>query len=62
VSELIALSDLPEKAPWWPFSPWWTRKLCRDRQLRHINTGRRLFVTPDMLRAYIEAHVVKEAG
>lgn len=59
VSDILAIEDLPQSAPWWPFSPWWTRKLCRDRKLTHINTGRRVFVTPEMLRAYLDSCVVK---
>jgi len=62
VMDLIAIDDLPVKAPWWPFKPWWTRRLCREKQLRHINTGRRLFVTPEMLRDYLESCVVEKAG
>jgi hypothetical protein len=55
--EPIALADLKQEVPWWPFSAWWTAKLIRDKQLAAVRIGRRVFATRALLQEFIEAHV-----
>jgi hypothetical protein len=56
---LIALNEIQEARPDWPFGAWWTGKLIRDKKLGCVRSGRRVFVTHAILDAYIAAHTVE---
>jgi hypothetical protein len=56
------LAALPERAPWWPYSPWATWRRIRRGQMAAIRDGRRIYVTIELLRRYLAEHVtVREA-
>lgn len=55
----FALAQLPERAPWWPHSPWATWRRIRRGQMAAIIDGRKIFVTIDLLRRYLAEHVEK---
>jgi hypothetical protein len=56
----FALADLPERAPWWPLSPWATWKRIRAGKLAAIRGSRKLYVTAALLRAYLAEQVQKD--
>lgn len=53
----FALSELPERAPWWPLSPWATWRRIRTGEMAAIRDGRRIYVTIELLRRYLAEHV-----
>ncbi|HEX4355627.1 MAG TPA: hypothetical protein VHZ95_22025 [Polyangiales bacterium] len=56
----FALAQLPERAPWWPHSPWATWKRIRDGKMAAIRDGkRRIYVTTALLRQYLTEHVTQ---
>lgn len=56
--KLIALADIPNEAPHWPFSPWATARLVRRGELGAVRVGRRVFVTLDLIDSFIARHTV----
>lgn len=58
MSDLIAIDDLPTRAPGWPLSPWSTRRMIRSGELGCVKIGRRIFVTQALLDEYVRAHTV----
>lgn len=55
----FALAELPERAPWWPLSPWATWSRIRKGQMAAIRDGRHIFVTVELLRRYLDERVEK---
>lgn len=55
------LSELKNRAPWWPHSAWATWQRIRTGRMAAIRDGRRIFVTVELLRRYLEEHVAKES-
>jgi hypothetical protein len=55
----FALSELPERAPWWPLSPWATWSRIRKGKMAAIRDGRRYFVTIELLRRYLDEQTGK---
>lgn len=55
----FALSALPERAPWWPLSPWATWARIRKGRMAAIRDGRRIYVTVELLRRYLAEHVTR---
>ena len=53
---LIPLDRLLAEVPDWPFSVWSTRKLIRDGKLGHVKVGSRVFVTQELLDAFVREH------
>lgn len=60
--ELISLDRLPAVVPEWPITPWSTARLIRLGQLGCVRVGRRVYVTRDLLAAYIAAQTVPAAA
>lgn len=58
MDDLIPLEHLPQLAPGWPLSPWSTARLIRAGELGCVKVGRRVFVTRELLAAYIAANTV----
>ena len=54
--KLIALDQLPTEAPHWPWSPWATRRLIRNGSLGAVRVGRRVFLTRELLDAFVVRH------
>ena len=59
---LIPLDRLLAEVPDWPFSVWSTRRLIRDKKLGHVKVGYRIFVTRELLNAFVREHVVPAGG
>ncbi len=57
--KLIALDELPREAPYWKWSPWATARLIRKGELGAVKVGRRIFVTNELLVAFIARHTVE---
>jgi hypothetical protein len=55
----FALADLPQRAPWWHLSPWATWRRIRRGEMAAIRDGRRIFVTVELLRRYLDEHVAR---
>ena len=55
---LIPLDQLPTAVPHWPWSPWATGRLIRDGRLGAVKVGRRVFVTTELLDAFVASHTV----
>jgi hypothetical protein len=53
------LAELPERAPWWPYSPWATWKRIRTGKMAAIRDGRSILVTIELLRRYLDEQVSK---
>lgn len=55
---LIPITDSALRAarPDWPYSAWSTGRLIRSKQLGCVRIGRRVFVTPALLEAFITKH------
>lgn len=60
-SALIPIRDV-EKVAGWPFSHWHTGYLIRKGELACIRIKRRVFVTVEMLDAFIQKHQVDAKG
>jgi hypothetical protein len=58
----FALAELPERAPWWPYSPWATWRRVRTGKMAAIIDGRRIYVTVELLRRYLDEHVTKRGA
>jgi hypothetical protein len=56
--DLIPLDKLASAAPTWPWSTWATRHLIRTGQLGCVRVGRRVFLTRDLLNAFVTQHIV----
>lgn len=55
---LVPIDRLPDLVPEWPLSPWSTARLIRSGDLGCVRIGRRVFVTRELLAAYISAATV----
>lgn len=53
---LLSPNNVKQCVPDWPFGPWWTRELIRRGELGCVRLGRRVFVTRELLDAYLAAH------
>lgn len=51
--KLIPLTRLPAEVPEWPFSPWTTGYMIRRGELGCVRVGRRIFVTHELLDAFV---------
>lgn len=60
--ELISLVDIGRVFPWWPWSVWSTGRLIRDGWLDCVRIGRRVYVTPALVRAFITRYTDIAAG
>jgi len=58
-AQLIEINRVREIAPWWPFSAWATYRLIRAGKLSCVHVGRRLFLTPELLTAFVAEHTRK---
>jgi hypothetical protein len=56
--KLIPLDKLSAEAPHWPWSSWATARLIRKGELGAVKVGRRVFVTRELLDAFIASHIV----
>lgn len=54
----IAIADVRDAAPWWPYGVEGTRRLIRRGSLGAIAIGRRRFVTVRLLRDFLERHTI----
>ncbi len=59
-AKLIPLKRIPAERPDWPWSPWATGDLIRKGKLGCIRCGKRVFVTDDLLSAFIARHTVAQ--
>jgi hypothetical protein len=57
-TKLIPLKAIPRERPDWPWSPWATGELIRKGRLGCIRCGKRIFVTDELLSAFVEKHTV----
>lgn len=55
----FGLSELPTRAPWWPHSPWSTWRRIRRGEMAVIRDGRRIWVTVQLLKRYLDEHVTR---
>jgi hypothetical protein len=55
---LVPLDRVQKTWPDWPMSPWATGRLIRLGQLGAVRVGRRVFVTRELLDAFIARHTV----
>lgn len=55
-TKLIAVKDVRSVRPDWPFESWWTGELIRRKKLGCVRIGRRVFVTDQLLEAFIAAN------
>lgn len=60
--KLIPLDQLPSEAPHWPWSPWATGRLIRTGRLGAVRVGRRIFLTRELIDAFIAKHTVGGAS
>ncbi len=58
MSKLVSLERVQQEFPDWPYGPWSTRRLVRLGQLGSVRVGRRIFVTRELLDAFVERHTV----
>lgn len=58
---LIPVNDAALKAarPDWPLSAWATRWHIRQKRIGCVRLGRRVFVTPELLEAFIASQTVR---
>lgn len=55
--QLVPLAKVRELDPTWPFSPWSTGRLVREGKLRCVRVGKRIYLTRELLEAFIAKHV-----
>jgi hypothetical protein len=55
---LIALDRLSEVIPEWPFSTWATARLVRTGRLGCVRIGRRIYMTREIIDAFVTTHTV----
>ena len=55
-TKLIAPDEVKTARPDWPFGEWWTRELIRKGKLGCVRLGRRVFLTNELIDAYIARH------
>lgn len=55
---MTPLKDVPTTFPWWPHSVWVTGNEIRKGRLGCVRRGRRIYVTEELLRAFIAEHTV----
>lgn len=60
-STLIPLTDAALRAarPDWPYTAWSTGRLIREGRLGCVRVGRRVFLTSNLLEAFIARHTVQ---
>ena len=56
--KLVPLDRVQKEFPDWPYGPWPTGRLVRLGELGCVRVGRRIFVTRDLLDAFIANHTV----
>ncbi len=54
----IAINNIRQRAPWWPYGVDGTYRLVRRGDLRAVAVGRRRFVTIALLRDFVARHTV----
>ena len=54
--KLIRVEDLKDRYPWWPWSVAATYRWIRLGKLRAVKIGRRVFLTPALIREFIETN------
>ena len=58
MDDLIPLDKLAKAAPNWPWSAWATRHLIKTGRLGCVRVGRRIFLTRELLAAFVEKHTI----
>ena len=54
--KLVPLDRVQKEFPDWPYAPWSTGELIRKGRLGCVRVGRRIFITREVLDAFIVAH------
>jgi hypothetical protein len=56
--KLVALKDVNRVFPDWPYSAWMTGYMARQGTLGCVRIGRRIFMTRELLDAFVERSTV----
>jgi hypothetical protein len=61
MSKLIALASVQSEIPEWPMASWVTARLIREGKLGCVRVGRRVYVTRELIEAFIARHTALSA-
>lgn len=56
MTKLVPLDRVQSEFPDWPYGPWPTGRLVRLGKLGCVRVGRRVFITRELIDAFIEHH------
>lgn len=59
---LVRIPETQAKFPWWPYKPDGTYRLIKLGKLGSVRVGRNVFVTEQLLRAFVDSHTVEVAA
>jgi hypothetical protein len=62
MSKLVSLDRVQKEFPDWPYGPWPTGRLVRLGRLGCVRVGRRVFVTRELIDAFVDSHTVAAAA